>query len=499
MEDRKLLQRYVQDHSQEAFAALTARYVNLVYAVCRREMGDADAAEDVTQAVFLILARKAPTLGRNVVLSGWLFQTARFAAKNARLTAQRRAAYEQRAAEAVMEQQRETEDPAWTEIEPLLNQSLAALKADERECVLLRFFQGMSFAEAGASLGLSEEAARKRVTRALDKMRQFFVKNGVIVPALALPALLTAHAAKAAPANLAFAAARPSAGTPAYQLSEGTLKAMKITRFKLAAGITAAAVLGVSTYTVARGIVSAHSRPGHVFQQVSGETITAAQIADRCRAAYNTLLSYQVTVTVDTHYLPIADGQPSTSHTSAVIDFVRPGKIRAAGTDLNGYNFAYVSNGTVTEETTHAIGGAWRLDKNTEMAVASVTGIALSAATTIPALLLDTSTGIPLALSTSSSIDPEVREDAVQGHPCYVLTSHSVSATRSETQSLWIDEKTLLLRRSVSDFEHADFTFFIKGKPQTIPASKSHAEESFTNERINQPIPDSTFALPPVQ
>ena len=500
MEDRKLLQRYVQDHSQEAFAALTARYVNLVYAVCRRELDNADAAEDVTQAVFLILARKAPTLGRNVVLSGWLFQTARFTARNARLTAQRRASYERKAAEALMDQQAQTENKQWAEIEPLLNQSLAALKAADRNCILLRFFQGQSFAEVGASLGVSEDAARKRVTRALDKMRQVFTKNGVIVPAVALPVLLAAHAAKAAPTGLASAAARSSPGIPAYQLSEGTLQAMKITRFKLAAGITAAAVLGISTYAVARSIVSAHSQPGHVLQQVPGETITAAQIADRCRAAYHALQSYQVTATVDTHYLTVADGQSSASHTSATIQFVRPGKIHAEGTDLNGHSFAYVSDGAVTEETTHTIGGTWRLDRNTEMAVASVGGIAAGAATTIPALLLDTSTGIPTALGSSDKLlDPEVREDAVQGHPCYVLTSHSVSTARSETQSLWIDEKTFLLRRSVSDFEHADFTFFIKGKPQTIPASKSHDEENFTNERTNQPIPDSTFTLPPVQ
>ena len=250
LEDRQLLQRFVRDNSQEAFSALTARYLNLVYAVCRREIGDADAAEDVTQAVFLVLARKAPSLGRNVVLSGWLFQTARFAAKNARLQAHRRAAYEQKAAEAVMEQQTETEDEHWAEIEPLLNQSLAALKAGEREGVLLRFFQDATFAEVGTSLGLSEDAARKRVTRSLDKMRQFFTKQGVIVPALALPVLLTAHAAKAAPAACQTGIAKLTAGvlgghttaaltgSHAYQLLEGTLKAMKLVQLKLAVGIT---------------------------------------------------------------------------------------------------------------------------------------------------------------------------------------------------------------------------------------------------------------------
>ena len=99
LEDRQLLQQFVKDNSQEAFAALTARYLSLVYSTCHRELGDADLAEDVTQAVFLILARKAPSLSRNVVLSGWLFQTARFAAKNARLREQRRRHYEEKAME----------------------------------------------------------------------------------------------------------------------------------------------------------------------------------------------------------------------------------------------------------------------------------------------------------------------------------------------------------------------------------------------------------------
>ena len=167
---------------------------------------------------------------------------------------------------------------------------------------------------------------------------------------------------------------------------------------------------------------------------------------------------------------------------------------------MSGYAYAYMSDGAETAETNHSIRGTWRKDKNTETAVASVSGIAAGAATTIPALLIHTSIGIPTALDSSSkSIDPEVREDAVDGHPCYVVTSHFVSATRSETESLWIDEKTYLLRRRYSDSEHTAFTFFMGGKKHILPASKIHDEENFTNERINNAIPGSAFALPPVQ
>jgi len=256
LEDRLLLQRFVKDNSQEAFAALTARYLNLVYAVCRRELADADTAEDVTQAVFLILARKAPSLGRSVVLSGWLFQTARFAAKNARLREQRRRRYEEKAMER--HPQARTEDAEWSDIEPLLNKSLAALKAKDRDSILLRFFQDASFAEVGATLGLSEEAARKRVTRALEKLKHFFGKEEVYLPSSTLASLLTAHAVQIAPAACQTGVAHATAGviaghlplsligSPLYHLSEGTLKAMKIAKLKIAAGTTALALLGTT-------------------------------------------------------------------------------------------------------------------------------------------------------------------------------------------------------------------------------------------------------------
>lgn len=509
-DDRQLLRQFTQHNSQEAFAALTARYLSLVYSTCRREIDDADLAEDVTQAVFLILARKAPSLGRNVVLSGWLFQTARFAAKNARLTAQRRAAYEQKAAEALMEQQMEAEDEQWSEIEPLLNQSLAALKAGERECVLLRFFQGASFAEVGASLGLSEDAARKRITRSLGKMRQFFTRNGVIVPALALPILLTAHAAKAAPAacQANVASFLPSVlaghttaaltGSHAYQVSEGTLKAMKLVQLKVAAGITAA-VLGVSTYAVTRGIAHPMAKSGHIYQQGPNETLTAAQIAQHCRTAYTALSSYQIDARVNAQAVTTADPKPQKYMTSAKIKFVRPGKISAEGTDMSGTPFAYVSDGTRTEAT---FGGNrnWKTEQNPETAIASATGIAQSAATTVPAILLGTNWGMPLPLTVSNKLtDPLVHENSIDGHLCYVLTAHLVSTNGSLTQSLWIDQKTFLLRSCVSDSDSKEQTFVVAGQSHVVPATKSHNVEMFTNERLNPPIPDSTFTLPAVQ
>lgn len=515
-DDRQLLRQFVEHNSQEAFAALTKRYLSLVYSVCRRETDNAETAEDVTQAVFLILARKAPALRRNVILSGWLFQTARFAAKNARTQETRRMAYEQKAAEE-MEQQSRPEEASWDEIEPLLNQSLAALKEGERECVLLRFFQGLSFAETGTALGLTEEAARKRLTRALEKMHRFFGKEGVIVPGVALAALLSAHAAKAVPATcqanigiithgvLAGHLSASLTGSHAYQLSEGVLKAMKLVQIKAAVGLTAAAVIGLITYSVAKGIVlpikAAHQvapliaapKPGHILSPVPGKTLTAAQIAARCQDAYGALQTYQGITDVSSQSMTIADGKVSKYHTSATIQFVRPGKIRADGTDMSGRPFAYMSDGAATVEQNNL--GFWKKVASAEAAIASATGIAQSAGTTVPALLLHTNWGNPF----TSGYDPEVREDEIDGHPCYVVTSSRVSATHPQKAAFWVDEKTFLLRRYMSDASGTAFSVRIGGVTHEIPAIKSHNDERFTNERLNEAIPDSAFTLPPSQ
>ncbi len=451
-------------------------------------------AQDVTQAVFLLLARTAPAFRSKTALPGWLFRTARFAAQNARTREQRRRHYEEKAAQAMQQQTEAVGDTAWTEIESVLNSALAALREGERECVLLRFFQGLSFAEAGAALGLSEEAARKRVTRALDKMRKFFEKGGIIVPGVALAALLSAHAAKAAPATCSAAVAHITAGAVAghlpmgltgshiYQLSEGALKAMKMAQIKVAVGIAATLVVGFSTYAVAVGIRPATSathkvatlKLGHVLQQTTGEALTPTQIIAHSRQAYGALQSYQGTTSVSGQSVT-AEGKTATHHTSAKILFARPGKIRAEGKDSGGNPFAYVSDGVTMAEQI-ASKGVWKKVENAEMAIAGATGIAQNAATTVPALLLGTNWGDPFV----PEYGLEVREDDVDGHPCYVVTNSLGTATDSLMGYFWIDEKTFLLRRYVQDSDSQAQTLEIAGQSRVVPAMKLHNDERFT-------------------
>ena len=253
--DWLLLRRYAREDSQEAFAALTARYLNLVYSVCLREVHDPELAQEVTQAVFLLLARTAPAFRSKTALPGWLFRTARFAAQNTRTREQRRRHHEGKAALAMQQESEGAENAAWSEIEPVLNDALAALRERDRECVLLRFFQGLSFSEAGAALGLSEEAARKRVGRALEKMRAFFGKEGVIVPVAVLAVLLPAHSVRAAPTGFVVGQGGTNLVAPQVsRLMEGVSHAMKIAKMKtFAVGASAALVATAATYGVVRG------------------------------------------------------------------------------------------------------------------------------------------------------------------------------------------------------------------------------------------------------
>ncbi len=242
MDDGRLLRQYANQEagqgSQAAFSALVARHLDFVYSVCRREVGDAALAEDVTQVVFLLLARKAPALRPGDSLTGWLFQTARFAARNARRRESVRRTREQEAGLEMLHQTGQADDALWDRISPTLNDALASLAGKDRKAVLLRFADGLSFPELGAALGTSEDAARMRLNRAVDRLRRFLAKTGVVVSSTGLVGLMADRTAQAAPAACKAAVAKivGSAGGAAaisphvYSQLQGALKAMTMTK-----------------------------------------------------------------------------------------------------------------------------------------------------------------------------------------------------------------------------------------------------------------------------
>ncbi len=198
MSDAELLHEYVSETSEPAFRELVERYLPLVYAAALRQVRDAALAQDVVQVVFIVLARKASQLSPNTLLPGWLFRTTRHTAAKALRTEQRRRRREQEAL------QMQVTDPAdvWEQVAPVLDDALAQLGETDRGAVLLHYFQNKRLREVGVALGLTEDAAQKRVTRAVEKLRRILLRRGVALPGVALPGLLMSHGVLSAPSYL---------------------------------------------------------------------------------------------------------------------------------------------------------------------------------------------------------------------------------------------------------------------------------------------------------
>jgi RNA polymerase sigma factor (sigma-70 family) len=222
-DDMELVRQYAVDQSESAFAALVSRYTNLVYSASLRLVRDPQLAEEVTQAVFIILARKAGSFDEKTILPGWLYRTACFVSSSALKQEYRRQLREQ---EAYMQSKLDEAgtDAAWKQMSPLLEEAMLRLGQTDRDALVLRFFEGRSLNEVGAALGASEDAAKKRVNRAVEKLRGFFTKRGVVLPAAALTAAISSKSVQAAPVELvktvtAVALAKGAAGGAASLLA----------------------------------------------------------------------------------------------------------------------------------------------------------------------------------------------------------------------------------------------------------------------------------------
>jgi uncharacterized protein (TIGR03435 family) len=250
-EDIELLRQYARENSEAAFATLARRHVNLVYSVALRRTGNPHAAEEITQAVFIILARKAKSFSRQTILTGWLHQTTRLTAANFLRTETRRQHREQ---EAFM-QSALSESESWTQIAPLLDDAISKLGERDRNAILLRYFENKSAREMAAALRVDEPAAQKRVTRAVEKLRAFFAKGGVTLTAAAIAGAVSANSVQAAPVGLAVtvtAAAAKGAAVSASTLTliKGALKIMAWTKMKTTVVASIVLLLAAGTTTV---------------------------------------------------------------------------------------------------------------------------------------------------------------------------------------------------------------------------------------------------------
>ena len=243
MDDRNLVRAFNEARSEAAFAELMGRHVGFVYRTALRVLdGDVHAAKDVSQSVFIDLASKASILDNRPSLTGWLHTSTVYAATKAIRSARRRHAREQEA--LMMQEPSQTDGPGieWERLQPDLDALLLELKEPDRDALLLRFFRQCSFAELGRKLGVTDNAARMRVERALDKLRNGLARRGMTSSASALAVLLARQSVGAAPDGLAAFIVASSMAAVATATGPTTVVAAVMSHAKpIAAGVLIAA------------------------------------------------------------------------------------------------------------------------------------------------------------------------------------------------------------------------------------------------------------------
>jgi RNA polymerase sigma factor (sigma-70 family) len=271
-EDSELLRRYVDERAEDAFAEIVRRHIGLVYHAALRQTGDVSLAEEVTQVVFADLARKASGLTGRSSITGWLFTSARFAATKAKRGERRRQAREQEIFAMHEFTQGSSAAADWERLRPVIDEALHALDERDREAVLLRFFEGRPLAEVGAKLAMSEDTARVRVARALDKLQGLLARRGITSTTAALGVAMSAQAGVTAPVGLAVsvtAGALATAGIGA--LGWGAVAFMGTT--KMAVGI-----IGVVAVVGIGAALLGSNRAGEARAELAGATRTEAAL-----------------------------------------------------------------------------------------------------------------------------------------------------------------------------------------------------------------------------
>ncbi len=259
----QLLLEYAQRGSESAFRTLVTRYLDLVYSVAlRRAGGDVHLAQDIAQSVFTDLARKARALPPDMRLGGWLHRHTCFVASTLLRSERRRRERERQAAE--MNSLQAFPDRPWDELGPVLDEAIDQLESPDREVIVLRFFEKRDLREVGVALGISEDAAQKRVSRAVDRLRERVNASGVAVTVTALGAVLVTSAVNAAPAGLAstISSAALAAAGVGTGIVAGLLKMLPSAKMQMALAV-GLAVIGV----VALIVLSRHKTDDALKEQ----------------------------------------------------------------------------------------------------------------------------------------------------------------------------------------------------------------------------------------
>jgi RNA polymerase sigma factor (sigma-70 family) len=493
-EDIALLREYARNNSEEAFATLVSRHLNLVYSVALRSVRDAHLAEEITQAVFIILARKAGSLGDKTILAGWLCRTVRYASANA-LTIQRRR--QRREQEAYMQSISNEAEPiheeTWNQIAPLLDGAMEQLGQKDHDALVLRFFENKTFAEVGAILGASDAAAKMRVNRALEKLRKFFTKRGVSSTTAILAGTISTNSIQAAPIGLAktisaVAIAKGSMATVStLTLVKGTMKTMTWLKIKFALGVGLVALIASGAATVA------------ISQTSDGDKLTAQEIAKQAEDAYVGLSSYNDTGKV------ISEGDGQTTETTFNIRLQRPNFYRIDWTQTGG---SYTSKGIVWNDGSgnyFVMDAANKIDsakpqkmQSMQLALGAAAGGSGSATAEIPGIFFNQNWGSQLSVISSPRAHVKrLSDEKIAETDCYVIQisfdlmeqphDTNISSAKMTTQ-FWIGKQDHFIRQIKSTSEVASMTQIkdenLKINDESLKAILERQGKSATPEAI---------------
>lgn len=253
MNDTQLIRQYAKDGDHAAFEELVKRYVDVAYAAAMIRLGRDDLARDACQTTFLALAEKAAKLSPDINLGGWIYSTARNTARKIQRTEIRRMQREQTYVDHMKTQS--INDADWSRLGPDIHDALDRLKAPERDAIILRFFQHKSLSETGTILGITTDAARMRIKRALERLNTQLVRKGITSTTAALAAALPAHAALTAPTGLAASISTTVLAGAGTVITSATLTGAAVIAMKAKALIitaAAAAVVGSGVYIATR-------------------------------------------------------------------------------------------------------------------------------------------------------------------------------------------------------------------------------------------------------
>jgi RNA polymerase sigma factor (sigma-70 family) len=277
--DRELLSEYTAHKSETAFGEIVRRYADFVYSAALRQAGNPEQARDVAQTVFIVLARKAGSLSADTVLIGWLCHSARLAALDALRKDHRRQQRERHAMDLLDSTSERADD--WNAVRPVLDEAIASLGGEDRDALLLRFFKNESLAAVGNALGVSEDAAQKRVSRALGKLREFLSGRGINTTAAALSVTLSTNAVHAAP--LGFAGSLAAGALTKAAAAGSTVPFMKF--FSFANTKTTVPFLALSGGLIVLSALQLNARKqlrdARVLAEAQAQTISDLQLAQQ--------------------------------------------------------------------------------------------------------------------------------------------------------------------------------------------------------------------------